>query len=103
MESIEMDSLVLPTSLKTVGEEAFMGGNFTYVKMPEGATRIDSRAFAYCMNMRFIEIPTSTTSIATDAFDGVNGLTIIGKTGSYAQTYAETNGLIFSSSGEMRY
>ena len=101
-EAIETDCLVLPVSLKTVEKEAFKGGNFTYVKMPEGLTMIDSRAFADCINLRFIEIPVSTTSIAADAFDGVNSLTILGKQGSYAQIYAESQGYMFRSVSEIQ-
>ena len=86
----------LPASLTTIEAEAFAGGAFSYVKLPEGATTIGSRAFADCPSLRYIYIPEATTGIAADAFSGVSGLTILGKSGSYAEFYAQRNGYAFS-------
>ena len=87
---------ILPASLTTIEAEAFAGGAFSYVKLPEGATTIGSRAFADCPSLRYIYIPEATTGIAADAFSGVSGLTILGKSGSYAEFYAQRNGYAFS-------
>ena len=94
-QSIEPD-LVLPGSLTRIGEEAFTGGAFTCVRVPETTTTIGSRAFANCPELRHIYIPEGTTSIAPDAFEGVSGLTIHGKAGSYAEFYAGRYGFGFS-------
>ena len=53
------------------------------------------RAFADCGNLRDIYIPESTVKIAEDAFEGVSGLTIHGKEGSYAEFYAEKHHYAF--------
>ena len=87
--------LILPSSLKTVGEEAFEGGTFKYVKLPEGTTAIERRAFAGCTYLKDIYIPEAVISIAADAFEGTSGLTIRGKTGSYVEYYAEKYGYVF--------
>ena len=79
---------VLPVSLTTIQEEAFAGGAFHYVQLPEGATSIGKRAFADCPNLTFIYIPESTTSIAKDAFENVSHLTIYGIDGSFAEFFA---------------
>ena len=87
--------LILPASLKTIGEEAFSGGAFAYVKLPEKTETIKARAFANCPNLKYIYIPESTTTIDPTAFDNVSGLTILGKTGSSAEDYADANGFAF--------
>ena len=87
--------LILPSNLTTVGEEAFEGAGFKYAVLPEGAESIEKRAFAGCKNLRDIYIPESTVMIAEDAFEGVSGLTIHGKEGSYAEFYAGKHGYVF--------
>ena len=67
--------LRLPADLTTIGPEAFVGVGADAVYIPQGVT-----------------------SIAADAFD--DGITIYGVSGSYAQTYAQTNGLPFVEADE---
>ena len=86
---------ILPASLTTIEAEAFAGGAFTYVQLPEGVSVIRSRAFADCPNLAYIYIPEETGTIARDAFSGVSGLTILGRSGSYAEFYAQRNGIAF--------
>ena len=86
---------ILPDSLTTIEAEAFEGGAFTYVQLPEGVSVIRSRAFADCPNLAYIYIPEETGTIARDAFSGVSGLTILGRSGSYAEFYAQRNGIAF--------
>ena len=94
-EKLEPD-LVLPRALTVIEEEAFEGGVFTYVKLPENTTTIRSKAFANCRNLKHIYIPETTTIIASDAFSGVdNLLTIHGVKGSYAEFYAGKYGFQF--------
>ena len=86
---------ILPASLTTIEDEAFAGGAFRYVQLPEGVSVIRSRAFADCPNLTYIYIPEATGTIARDAFEGVTGLTILGRSGSYAEFYAQRNGIAF--------
>ena len=86
---------ILPASLTTIEDEAFEGGAFRYVQLAEGTASISSRAFADCPNLRYIYIPEATGTIAKDAFEGVTGLTILGRSGSYAEFYAQRNGIAF--------
>ena len=58
------------------------------MKLSEKTTSIGSRAFADCPNLTYIYIPAATKAIAADAFAGVNSLTILGASGSYAETFA---------------
>ncbi len=86
---------VLPAALTTIAEEAFMNTSFYYVILPETTTAIGSKAFANCNNLKYIYIPEKTTSIADDAFQNVTGLTVYGKSGSYAEFYAGRKGYGF--------
>lgn len=44
----ELSAIVLPNSLKTIGESAFDGSGLKFVKIPKNLVRIDFRAFADC-------------------------------------------------------
>ena len=86
---------VLPSSLKEIEEEAFVGGKFSYAYLPDGVSGIGARAFAECRNLQYIRIPDSVERIAQDAFENTDGLTICGKDGSYAEFYAGKYGFGF--------
>jgi Leucine-rich repeat (LRR) protein len=88
---------VLPAAMKTLEEEALAGCAFRAVRIPEGAVKIGSRAFAGSPNLEYVYIPESVTEIAADAFDGVPAcLTIIGAAGSAAESYAAEHGFVFA-------
>ena len=87
--------LILPASLTTIEDEAFIGGAFAYVKLPEGTKSIGCRAFADCPNLVCIYIPASARTIDPDAFDGADRLTIIGIPGSEAENFAHLHGFAF--------
>ena len=81
--------LHLPDSVSVIEDEAFAGGAFIEVWVPAQVTAIGSRAFAGCPNLERIHILGSTTEIAEDAFENVDGLTIIGKFQSAAIAFAK--------------
>ncbi len=63
----DMRVLKLPSSLKTIQEEAFANVSVDAVIVPDGCTAIESRAFMNCPNLIYIRIP-SDVRIADDAF-----------------------------------
>lgn len=80
--------LTLPDQVKVIQEEAFAGDTSLYeVALPEGITTIESRAFAYSSLAR-INLPSSLTSIAEDAFEGIDELLVEAPEGSYAYEWA---------------
>ena len=83
-------------SLTAIEDEAFSGGAFTYVVLPDGAASIGRRAFADCPKLAYIYIPASVASIDENAFDGVEDLTIFGAPGSAADEYAGLHGFTFA-------
>ncbi|MCH5257605.1 MAG: leucine-rich repeat protein [Lachnospiraceae bacterium] len=70
--------------------------NITNVTIEFGYEKINNKAFENCSNLKTITIPSTVTTIASNAFDGCSDdLTIRGKEGSYAQTYAQSRGITF--------
>ncbi len=82
-------------SLTAIEDEAFSGGAFTYVVLPDGAASIGRRAFADCPKLAYIYIPASVASIDENAFDGVEDLTFFGIPGSEAENFANLHGFAF--------
>ena len=94
-ENTQGSMAVLPQAVTVIAEESFMNTSFYYVVLPESVTAIEAKAFADCSNLKYIYIPDHTTKIAENAFLNVNGLTIYGKEGSYAEFFAHKYGYEF--------
>lgn len=86
---------ILPAELITIDNEAFAGGKFSYVKLPEQTVYIGWHAFADCPNLAYIYIPALTSQIDSQAFGDIQGLTIMGKNDTAAQTYAQDHNFSF--------
>ena len=65
------------------------------VVLPKGLKTIGSEAFVNCTSLAEVYIPESVTSIDKSAFSYPDKMTIAGKTGSYAETFAKENGFKF--------
>ena len=86
---------ILPSAIMTLGGETFTKGAFTFVQLPDRAVSIGRRSFADCPNLAYICIPALTTQIDEEAFGSIQSLTILGKTGSAAETYAQNHNFNF--------
>ena len=86
---------ILPAALITIEDEAFTGCAFVYAKLPDNAVSIGWHAFADCPNLAYIYIPALITQIDEEAFGTMQGLTILGKTGTTAETYANDHHYTF--------
>ena len=86
---------VLPAGLLRLEDEALFGCAFRYVRIPEGTVTIGQRAFADSPYLTHVYIPASVTEIAADAFENVSGLTILGASGSAAESFADAKGFAF--------
>ena len=61
----------LTEGLTTIGDGAFSScGYIEKIKLPQGLTSIGTSAFSDCQNMREINIPNSVTSLGSYVFDG---------------------------------
>lgn len=70
--------------------------NLREVVLNDGLELIGGLAFGMCNSLMSIEIPASVTEIGNAAFYAApEGFTIIGEAGSYAEQYANENGINF--------
>ncbi len=117
---VSLKAINIPQSTKTIGVSAFMGcsalsdvqiADYSVTKinaqtfkecpalgkviLPKGLTTIGSQAFMNCTGLSEITIPETVTSIDTTALSYPNKTVICGKTGSYAETFATSNGFTF--------
>jgi hypothetical protein len=73
-----LTSLELPTSVTSIGEDAFRGcTGLTSIKISNSVNSIASRAFFYCSGLTTLEIPNTITNIGSAAFYGCSGITQI--------------------------
>ena len=89
-------SIQIPSEVTYIGQSAFCGNEeLESVNLPDHLETIGSDAFEGCKNLQQIEVPESVEYIGEDAFriSDYRTLVIIAKDGSYAQEYAENNGL----------
>lgn len=86
--------LDLPSSLTSIEDEAFEGGSFTKVIIPDTVTSIGNGAFDHCDNLWAVEVPSSVTSFGAKVFETGN-ITIYGYENSAAETYARNTGTDF--------
>lgn len=93
--SISNPDMILPSNMAILEEEAFAGISAVVVICPDELQQIDARAFADCRSLRMIYIPETTSVIASDAFENCRNLTIYGKKGSRAESYAGEKGFLF--------
>ena len=74
----EVNDLVIPNSVTSIGKYAFFGCAFlTSVTIPNSVKSIGSFAFSGCTNLTSVTIPNSVKSIGNTAFESCSGLTTI--------------------------
>lgn len=94
---VNLNNIKMPRGLKTIGEGAFKEcTDLDNVEIPKGATYIGGQAFHGCGGLNQIVISETVTNIDMDAFNGCDNLTIYGIANSYAEKYANENGINFS-------
>ena len=92
---IPAPDFILPSALTAIGEEAFVGNAFVYVRLPEQAVSIGRHAFADCPYLAYIYIPETATEIDPEAFGDTQRLTILGVPGTAAEAYAQEHDFTF--------
>lgn len=85
----------LPASLTVIEGEAFLGTAADVVVIQEGLETIGDQTFAKMPSLRRVEIPQSVAFIADDAFEGSENAVFYGVTGSYAECWAKSHGIVF--------
>ena len=60
---------VIPGSVTSIGENAFLGSGIETIVIPESVTEIGASAFAGCNMLRSVSLPSSLTSIKNNTFN----------------------------------
>ncbi len=97
-----LNRVVLPEALKTIGVYAFSCCfALSEIKLNDKLTTINESAFSRC-SLSEISFPPSVSVISEGAFSGIEPAPVLkGYDGSMIQSYAQENGFIFESLGEM--
>ena len=66
--------IIVPSSVKTIGEYAFNSNDATEIVLPEGVLVIDRGAFYDCRSLERLSISASLISIKSDAFKNCGNL-----------------------------
>ena len=64
---MRLKHLVLPGSLKEIGEAAFVHSGIEEIDIPKGVIRLERYTFQYCENLQRITLPESLTTIGLGA------------------------------------
>ena len=63
-----LNMLRMPASTRMIEDEAFEGGAFQGVVIPDGCVSIGSKAFANCEQLLYVSIPVTVKEVSDDAF-----------------------------------
>lgn len=61
-------SVILPNTIKSIGESAFKGSNLKSIKLPIGLERIEQYAFVDCKSLKYVYFPPSPLELGTQCF-----------------------------------
>ena len=91
----KLSKIVIPDSVTDIGAYAFCGcDSLREIVIPDSVKSIGTYAFWGCDSLRKVVIPDSVTRIGDDAFKYCHAsLVIYAVSGSYAETYANRNGI----------
>ena len=76
-KSTNVENLILPNTLITIGEEMFYQSKLKTVVIPANATTIGNSAFEQCASLISIDIPANVETIGTAVFSSCSSLTSI--------------------------
>lgn len=92
-----LEEISFPETLLSINQYAFIGcSGLNEIKLPPSTTEIQRWAFQSCENLSSCQILYNVTTIGVDVFTNcADDFVIYGVEDSYAQTYAEDNGISF--------
>ena len=92
-------NVTLGTGITAIPQNSFSNcGKLEEIVLPYRVTSIGANAFANDTSFKKITIPRSVTSIASSVFSYPGSMTIYGISGTYAESFANANGIAFVNS-----
>ena len=91
--STALEEIELPSTIKKLEYGTFGITKLKSITLPEGMEMLDDQCFYDCEQLEKVYIPASVTEIHENAFSKSDNITIITTAGSYAETYANENGI----------
>lgn len=105
-ECFALRDVRLPKKINEIDSFAFKNCDaFSHIVIPEGVKSIGASSFTSCDNLEYLFIPASVTEITTDfmnnhPFAGNEKMTIHTPEGSFAQKFAEENGIPYQNASK---
>lgn len=62
--------VILPSTLKIIGDKAFAGTDITSIEIPESVEHIGIQAFSYCRSLKKLDLFNGLKTIGAQAFEG---------------------------------
>ncbi len=91
-----LTDVTLGTGLTSIPADTFEScGALESIVIPYRVASIGNYAFKNCYSLTSVTIPRAVTSIGTEVFSYPSQMTIYGVTDTYAETYADENGITF--------
>ncbi|MBR5579490.1 MAG: leucine-rich repeat protein, partial [Lachnospiraceae bacterium] len=92
----ELSEVTLGSGMTSIPNYTFADcGKITSIIIPYNVTSINQYAFKNCTSLTKVTIPRKTTTINSNAFSYPGNMTIYGVKGSYAETFANAQGITF--------
>ncbi|SEB00758.1 Putative binding domain-containing protein, N-terminal [Alistipes timonensis JC136] len=70
-------TIIIPNSVTEIGRSAFQFSKLTSIKIPTNVKTIGTDAFSYCYSLTSINIPANVETIGKSAFQGCSKLTTV--------------------------
>ena len=85
-----LTNVVIPDSVEKIGAYAFVGHDFTTIKLPNQIKEIGQGAFYYCRSLKSIELPDSLEILDRNVFENCESLQSVKLSNSLKKIEART-------------
>jgi len=91
-----LTEIIIPSSVKSIGQRAFCESGVTAVTLGSGVTEVEDYAFCGCNSLKTVTIGKNVTSISSKAFEDCGYLTAIQVDSNNATYSSDNKGVLFN-------